>query len=341
MKNAKEDADERGNFEDPTKGLEDVRDLSSIADDYDWSAEWETLPRSSSELTNYDPLQSYISEIRSLPTLTRQEEHELAVRYHKSGDKVAGYKLVLANLRLVVVIAREYQRNFQNMIDLIQEGNIGLMEAVNQFDPFRGTRFPSYAAYWIRAYMLRYIINNLRLVKIGTTQAQRKLFFNLNKEKEKLESEGFVPEAKLLAKRLNVREAEVIEMQQRLALPDLSVDAPVSGNGESENMDFHSVLPDKSDTAEEIVAREQFSKALREAIAELEKELDEKEKAIIERRLFTDEPVTLQELADDFGLSRERIRQIESQLKLRLKSYLQEKLDIGDMQDVPFASEDG
>ncbi len=280
------------------------------------------------DLVRYDPLQSYLSEIAHIPALSREEEHTLAVRYLEHGDKVAGYRLVLANLRLVVLIAREYQRNVQNLLDLVQEGNIGLLEAVKQYDPYRGIRFPSYAVYWVRAYMLRYLINNLRLVKIGTTQAQRKLFFNLSKEKEKLEREGFIPEAKLLAERLNVKESEVIEMEQRLALPDVSVDAPLGDDEDSQ--DFHGILPSLQDSAEDIVVNEQFTQAVRNSVEEFKKNLDEKEKEIVDTRLFSEEPVTLQVIADKYGLSRERIRQIESRLKEELKVYLAEKLQLSE-----------
>lgn len=284
--------------------------------------------RASTDLVRFDPLRSYLNEIRHIPTLSREEEQELALKYHEEGDKSAGYKLVLANLRLVVMIAREYQRNTQNVLDLVQEGNIGLLEAVKKFDPFRGVRFPSYAVYWVRAYMLRYLIANVRLVKIGTTQAQRKLFFNLVKEKEKLEREGFVPEAKLLAERLNVKESEVLEMQQRLALPDLSVDAPM-GKGEDAS-DMHGVLPDVAASAEEIVLEDQFADAVRENIEAFKESADEKERAIIEQRLLTEEPATLQVIADQFGVSRERIRQIEAKLKERLKEHLSESLSLGE-----------
>jgi RNA polymerase sigma-32 factor len=286
------------------------------------------LTKSSTDLVRYDPLKSYLNEIRNIPTLTREEEHELAVRYQEKGDKAAGYKLVLANLRLVVMIAREYQRNVQNVLDLVQEGNIGLLEAVKKFDPFRGVRFPSYAVYWVRAYMLRHLIANVRLVKVGTTQAQRKLFFNLMKEKEKLEREGFVPEAKLLADRLNVKESEVLEMEQRLALPDMSVDAPVGKADDT--LDLHGVLPDSGASAEEIVLDEQFADVLREKVDLFKEQADMKEIAIIEQRLFTEEPVTLQVIADQFGVSRERIRQVESKLKERLKEYLSEALNLGE-----------
>lgn len=282
------------------------------------------------EIVRYDPLQRYLAEIRHLPSLTKEEEHELAVTYRQNADQAAGYRLVLANLRLVVMVAKEYQKNVQNILDLVQEGNIGLLEAVKKFDPFRETRFSSYAIYWIRAYMLRYLIQNVRLVKIGTTQAQRKLFFNLKKEQEKLEREGFIPEAKLLAERLNVKESDVLEMQQRLALPDLSVDAPTS----DDSYDMHSILPDSADNAEEIVLKQQFSNALAAAIEAYKSQANEKELAIIETRLFTEDPVTLQEIADRFNVSRERIRQIEQRLKNRLKTYLKEKLNLGEQGQV-------
>lgn len=293
---------------------------------------------SSSEVALLDPLQRYMQEIRNIAPLSREEEHELAVRYFQQKDQAAGYRLVLANLRLVVMVAREYQRNVSNVLDLVQEGNIGLLEAIKQYDPFRGIRFPSYAVYWIRAYMLRYLINNIRLVKVGTTQAQRKLFFNLQKEKEKLEAEGFAPEAKLLAKRLSVKESEVLEMEQRMALPDLSVDAPVSGANGEEGGDFHNLLADTRVDVEEKVVQEQFSDSIRKAVKEFKETADEKERAIIDERLFTDEPRTLQEIADDFKLSRERIRQIENRLKERLKVFLANRLGLSSDGEVEIES---
>ena len=161
-------------------------------------------------LVPFEPLQRYLAEIRRFRVLSREEEHALAVEYKEFGNIEAAYKLVTANLRLVVMIAREYQKSFKNLLDLIQEGNMGLMEAVKNFDPYRGVRFPSYAVWWIRAYMIRYIMNDWRMVKIGTTQAQRKLFFNLQKEKDRIEAEGLVVGPKLLAQRLNVKEDEVV-----------------------------------------------------------------------------------------------------------------------------------
>ncbi|HET9062364.1 MAG TPA: sigma-70 family RNA polymerase sigma factor, partial [Candidatus Binatia bacterium] len=148
-------------------------------------------PAPAGALVPQDPLSTYLAEIRRYPVLSREEEHELAVRYFEHEDEEAAYRLITSNLRLVVMIAREYQRAFHNLLDLVQEGNVGLLEAVKKFDPYRGVRLPSYAVWWIRAYIIRYIMNNFRLVKVGTTQAQRRLFFNLQKEKARLESEGF------------------------------------------------------------------------------------------------------------------------------------------------------
>src|SRR4051812_4768000 len=218
---------------------------------------------SSNALVPFDPLQRYLADIRRYAVLSREEEHRLAVEYKEYGDLDAAYKLVTANLRLVVMIAREYQRAFRNLLDLVQEGNIGLMEAVKNFDPYRGVRFPSYAVWWIRAYIIRYLINDWRMVKIGTTQAQRKLFFNLQKEKEKLEAEGFTPGPKLLAERLNVKEGEVIEMEQRLANRDLSTDVPMGEDGEATLLSF---LPDTTANPEETVANAEYRQMLGEKI---------------------------------------------------------------------------
>src|SRR6059036_3459250 len=200
-------------------------------------------------LVPFDPLQRYLAEIRRFALLSREEEHRLAVDYKEYGNVEAAYKLVTSNLRLVVMIAREYQKAFKSLLDLIQEGNMGLMKAVKNFDPYRGVRFPSYAVWWVRAYMIRYIMNDWRMVKIGTTQAQRKLFFNLQKEKEKLEAEGFTPGPKLLAERLDVKESEVVEMDQRLSNRDLSTDVPIGDDEEATLLHFladHKMGPEES-----------------------------------------------------------------------------------------------
>lgn len=270
-------------------------------------------------LVPFDSLQRYLAEIRRYPILNREEEHRLAVEYKEFGNIEAAYKLVTSNLRLVVMIAREYQRAFRNLLDLIQEGNIGLMEAVKNFDPYRGIRFPSYAVWWIRAYILRYIMNDWRMVKIGTTQAQRKLFFNLQKEKERLEAEGFTPGPKLLAQRLNVKEGEVVEMEQRLSNRDLSTDVPI---GDDEDLTLLHFLADNQETPEEQFADAEYRHVLGEKMEEFARTLKDKELVIFRERLLNEEPLTLREIGEKYGISRERVRQIEERVKKKLKTYL-------------------
>ncbi len=277
----------------------------------------------SKALVAFDPLQRYLAEIRRFPLLSREEEHRLAVEYKEYGNVEAAYKLVTSNLRLVVMIAREYQKAFKSLLDLIQEGNMGLMEAVKNFDPYRGVRFPSYAVWWVRAYMIRYIMNDWRMVKIGTTQAQRKLFFNLQKEKEKIEAEGLTPGPKLLAQRLNVKEDEVVEMEQRLASRDLSVDMPIGDDDEATLLNF---LPDDKQSPEEQFAETQYSDLLREKKELFAKNLKDKELVIYRERLLNEEPLTLREIGEKYGISRERVRQIEERVKKKLKIYLSKEL---------------
>ena len=274
-------------------------------------------------LVTFDPLQRYLAEIRRFALLSREEEHRLAVDYKEYGNVEAAYRLVTANLRLVVMIAREYQKAFKNLLDLIQEGNMGLMEAVKNFDPYRGVRFPSYAVWWIRAYMIRHIMNDWRMVKIGTTQAQRKLFFNLQKEKEKLEAEGLTPGPKLLAQRLNVKEDEVVEMEQRLASRDLSVDMPMGDDEEATLLHF---LPDQKESPEEQIAETQYQQLLREKMEQFAGALKDKELVIFRERLLNEEPLTLREIGEKYDISRERVRQIEERVKRKLKAFLSKEL---------------
>src|ERR687891_1715426 len=281
------------------------------------------VAKSGKALVAFDPLQRYLAEIRRFPVLSREEEHKLAVEYKEYGNLEAAYKLVMGNLRLVVMIAREYQKALKSLLDLIQEGNMGLMEAVKNFDPYRGVRFPSYAVWWIRAYMIRYIMNDWRMVKIGTTQAQRKLFFNLQKEKEKIESEGLTPGPKLLAQRLNVKEDEVVEMEQRLANRDLSVDMPI---GEDEEATMLNFLQDNKQSPEEQFADAQYRELLRQKMEQFAKGLKDKELVIYRERLLTEDPVTLREIGEKYGISRERVRQIEERVKKKLKTYLNKEL---------------
>ncbi|HSQ01610.1 MAG TPA: RNA polymerase factor sigma-32 [Candidatus Dormibacteraeota bacterium] len=279
-------------------------------------------------LTPFDPLQRYLTEIRRYPLLTREEEKELGIRYREHEDLEAAYRLVTGNLRLVVMIAREYQRATRNLLDLIQEGNIGLMEAVKKFDPYRGIRFPSYAVWWVRAYIIRYLINNWRVVKLGTTQAQRKLFFNLHKEKERLEREGIVPAPKLIAQRLDVKESEVIEMEQRLSSRDLSVDQP---SNEESGATLLDMLPGTIQGPDQQVEDAEFRREIGEKIRAFGTTLKDKEAVIFSERLLAEQPLTLQEIGNKYGISRERVRQLEERLKRRLRAYLEN--EIKDLRD--------
>ena len=296
--------------------LDEVEEVEDDADQ---------VEEASGALVPFDALQRYLSEIRRYPVLTREEEHDLAVQYKQFGDIEAAYKLVRSNLRLVVMIAREYERAFRNLLDLIQEGNIGLMESLKNFDPYRGVRFPSYAVWWIRAYIIRYLMNNWRMVKLGTTQAQRRLFFNLQKEKEKLEAEGFVPGAKLIAQRLDVKESEVIEMDQRLSGRDLSTDAPMV---EGETATLLNTLTDNSPTPEERLVEDEYQQAIKERLKTFGEDLKDKELVVFRERLMAEEPLTLREIGERYSISRERVRQIEHRVKKKLKSYLSQEFEM-------------
>lgn len=269
-------------------------------------------------------LHRYLLEINQYRLLTREETEELSIRFHEQGDPEAAYKLVTSNLRLVVKVAMDFQKYWmQNFLDLVQEGNVGLVQAAKKFDPYRGVKFSYYAAYWIRAYILKFIMDNWRLVKIGTTQAQRKLFFSLNKEKKLLESQGFKPETKLLAERLNVKESEVIEMGQRMDHWDMSLDSPVREDSDDERKDF---LPDSGPSVEEKVAEAEVHERMTAILARLKEKINEKETAVLELRLLNDDPLTLQDIADQFGISRERVRQIEANLLKKMRIFLEQEI---------------
>jgi RNA polymerase sigma-32 factor len=267
----------------------------------------------------FDPLKRYLLEVRRFSLLTREEERTLAQKWREEKDRSAALRLVVSNLRLVVKIAFEYQRAYSNILDLIQEGNLGLMQAVKKFDPYREVKLSSYASWWIRAYILKFLIDNWSLVKIGTTQAQRKLFFRLKKEKGRLEAMGFDPGPKLLAGALNVSKEEVTEMDQRLEGGDFSLNAPLEENGRQTYMD---ILP-AGDTLEETVADTQFNEILGKKIEEFTHGLKLKEAFLLKNRLLADEPMTLQEVGDQLKISRERARQIEKRVVDKLRVYLQ------------------
>jgi RNA polymerase sigma-32 factor len=277
-------------------------------------------------------LHRYFQEIRQYELLSRDETEKLAVRFREAGDQDAAYRLVSANLRLVVKVAMDFQKYWmQNFMDLIQEGNVGLVQATKRFDPYRGVKFSYYAAYWIRAYVLKFIMDNWRLVKIGTTQAQRKLFFSLNKEKKLLESQGFEAEPKLLAQRLSVKEREVVEMSQRMDSWDVSLESPVHSDSDDEQKNF---IPTHGPGIESMVAGKEMKQKLTELLDILKGHLNDKEKMILHKRLLTDDPFTLQKIADSFDISRERVRQIELNLLKKMRKFFEvEMSDIVDFFD--------
>ncbi|MFC1641560.1 RNA polymerase factor sigma-32 [Myxococcota bacterium] len=279
----------------------------------------------SQALARLDPLQAYMREVQRHPLLTPDEEHELAVKYAGTGDVEIAARLVTANLRLVVKLAYEYRRAYRNMMDLIQEGNIGLMQAVKRYDPYRGVKLSSYSAWWIRAYMLRFILNNWRLVKVGTTQAQRKLFFNLSKEKARLSVMGIEPTHAEIAQRLNVEEKEVVEMDRRLSRSDASLDAAV-GDEDNKPTTRLELLAAPGQGPDVLAERAELGQLLYQKLSEFRDTLTEKDVVIFDRRMATDEPLTLQELGDDFGVSRERVRQLEARLYTKLRGFLEDSM---------------
>ncbi len=270
-------------------------------------------------------LTAYMSQLRHHAPISREEEHDLAVRWVEDGDVDAAKQLVLANLRLVVKISMEYRRAWTNTLDLIQEGNVGLAEAVQRFDPYQGVKLSSYAVYWIRAYILKYILDNMRSVRLGTTRASRKLFFRLNKEKRELERQGYEAEPRLLAERLDVSEDDVIDMEARLSRPDVSFDAPLRSD-EMDGMTFGDRMVAPGISSEAAVGADQLRRVFLEQIADFAADLGERDQQILDERILAEEPRTLADLGEEFGVSRERVRQLEAKLVNRLRTYMEENL---------------
>jgi len=302
------------------KEMDDLADTSSVED--------AILPPSvhiaERALVPFDPLQIYLVEIKRYDLLTREEERELAIRVVEQKDDKAAYRLITANLRLVVKIAMDFHRYWtKNLLDLIQEGNLGLLQAVKKFDPYRGIKFSYYASFWIKAYILKFIMDNWKLVKIGTTQSQRKLFFNLTKERDKLIAQGFAPEPRLLAERLDVKEEEVVEMTQRLGGWEVSLSSPV---GDDSREAFDAFLPDPKTPIDDQLSEVENRDLLIKSLREFRKTLSGKEADIFDNRIMAEKPLTLQDLGDKYHISRERIRQLQEKITHQIKKWLKEKI---------------
>jgi len=267
-----------------------------------------------------DLLDLYIAEINQFSILTSDEEFKLAVQFKKHKDLKAAEKLVTANLRFVVKIAYEYKNYGIKLVDLIQEGNIGLMHAVKKFDPYKGYRLISYAVWWIRAYIQNFIIRSWSIVKIGTTQAQRKLFFKLNQVKNRLQALSREnPDFREVAELLNVKESEIEDMDQRLSNRDVSLDVSISNEGETTYLD-HLVYDGESQ--EDSLIRQEEKSLVRRDIAGALAKLSERENYIVKNRIMSDKPETLQQIGDRFKITRERARQIEQEALKKLRTAL-------------------
>jgi RNA polymerase sigma-32 factor len=296
------------------------------------SEDGEIVEAKSTGITPYDPLRRYLAEIGKFNPLSRDEEHALAVHYLETDDRETAYRLVTSNLKLVVKIAMIYHKVYRNLLDLIQEGNLGLIQAVKRFDPFKGTRLPTYAAWWIKAYILKFLLDNSRMVKIGTTNVRRKILMNLNREKRELEAKGIVPTSKLLAENLGVDERELREVEQGMAGMDISLDAPLGNeDGDTHYIDTLRLMEQSVD---EKIARGEFRELLEKKFAAFAETLSEREQIILTHRLIADEPETLQQIADRYNISREAIRVAENKLIAKLKKYMIESF--GDVREIEF-----
>jgi RNA polymerase sigma-32 factor len=311
---------------DPAKSTEEPEIAAEAETQNTGPAPAVNLPVPSPEkgVRTQDALQMYLREINAFPPLDPDEEFELARRFHEHNDHQAAFRLITSHLRLVVKIAMEFQRKWmKNVLELIQEGNIGLMKAIQKFNPDRGIKFSYYAAFWIKAYILKFIMDNWRMVKIGTTQSQRKLFYNLGKERQRLENLGFDPNSETLSKSLDVSKEDVEEMAMRMGQSDLSLDSPFSEDTSTTRMDL---LPALEASIEDRLAQEEISDHLRTHIKTLEPQLNDKEKRILHDRLLAQNPITLREIGDEYGITRERVRQIESRLLQKLRGHLSDSI---------------
>ncbi len=269
-------------------------------------------------------LATYLRDVRRHPLLSREEEHRIATEFVATGDQRFANMLVAANLRLVVKIALEYRTAHGNLLDLVQEGNVGLLHAVRKYDPRRGVKLSTYASWWMRAYILRFILSNARLVKLGTTLAQRRLFFGLRRERARLEqgTDGQTVDTQQLADAFKVSEKEVVEMEWRLAASETPLDAPARRGGDGRLRGDVIVPAEEAARPDVQCETREFQEALRQEVETFRKTLTGRDAVIFEGRLAGDESTTLAEIAQSFGVSRERVRQIEERLKMRLRRTL-------------------
>lgn len=280
--------------------------------------------KNSKALATTDPVALYLAEIRKYPLLTKEQEQELARRYRETGDPKAAEMLVTSNLRFVVKVAAEYSRFGAKLIDLIQEGNVGLMHAVKEFNPYKGVRLITYAVWWIRGYIQEYLMRQYSLVRIGTTQNQRKLFYRLQKEREALDSLGHGSDVALLAGRLGVTEDEVKTMTSRLSGRDVSLNQPIDGeNSTATLLDFEQ---SGEPGVDEALGHMEEMEVLKANLEKIRPSLNEKETFILEKRLLSDEPLTLQEIGEHYGVTREAVRQIEARLIGKIRAAVTQSL---------------
>lgn len=271
----------------------------------------------SNELLVPDTLTQYLMKIRNYPVLTKEKEHELAIRYYEDNDREAAEILVRSNLKFVVKVAMEYSKFGARLIDIIQEGNVGLMHALKEYNPYKGVKLISYAVWWIRGYIQDYMMKQQSIVKIGTNQKQRKLFYHLEKEHAKIIKEGLESSPLLLSQRLDVKEKDVVDMQQRLSQKDLSLDNTV---GDDNNLTWLEGQADETDEpADEVFIQAEQIELLKEKIEHLKEDLNPKEIQLLELRILNDTPVTLKSLGDEWGVTREAARQTEARLIEKIK----------------------
>lgn len=316
---------------DPEHGEEeqDIIDISKIEEMSEIDIIKNLLPAISlgkdlvpSSKASTDPLYQYINEISKYKLLSREEEKDLVAKLQETGDIDVAKKLVMANLRLVVKIAMEYKTAYKNVLDLIQEGNMGLMKAVSKYNPEKGAKLSYYASWWIKSYILKFILDNFRLIKIGTTAEQKKLFYNLMREKERLQNQGIEPETKLISENLGVSEKSVEEMSLRLSSKgsEVSIDTPLSSDGSSGTL--ADILDGGGENLEDAMAHKQGLELLEKNLGKFVADLKPRDQEIFKKRLLSEVPPSLQSIANGYGVSRERIRQIEARLLEKLKVYM-------------------